>query len=357
MGVSGGTQIDKLVQRAKHWDAKYVCVGSGEQVKGLKDALPNATLLAGNEGLVELATLPQADIILNGLVGAVGLEPTLRSLEAGKVVGMANKEPLVMAGTLLLKAARAGGGEILPLDSEPNAMWQCMKGEEERDIARLILTASGGPFFGQTKAQMESITPQQALNHPTWTMGPKITIDSATLMNKGFEVIEASCLFGVPIEQIDVVIHRQSIVHSMVEFVDGSILAHLGKTDMVLPIQYALTHPRRQPALLEKLDLVRAGTLTFDAPNGEHFPCLPLCYEAGRRGGCAPAVLNATNEVAVEAFLQGNIRFLDIAAINQESLVDYDEVELDSLPAVLEVDHMARRRAREQVLARAAVTA
>ena len=355
LGASGGAQVEKLAERARHWGAEFICVAANDQVERLQAILPETTIWAGAEGLVELATLPQADIVLNGLVGAVGLEPTLRALEAGKVVGMANKEPLVMAGDLLLQRAACGGGEILPLDSEPNALWQCLKGEAAQDVERLILTASGGPFFGQTRVQMEAITPQQALDHPTWTMGPKITVDSATLMNKGFEVIEASCLFGVGIEQIDVVIHRQSIVHSMVEFTDGSIVAHLGKTDMALPIQYALTHPRRQPSPLGRLDLVKAGTLTFDAPDTDHFPCLPLCYQVGRQGGCAPAVLNAANEVAVAAFLQGKIGFLDIAAINEKALEVFDEVELDSLQAVLEVDRAARRRAVEQVALRAGI--
>ena len=356
LGLSGGAQVEKLVQRAREWNPQYVCIADAREVDALRRELPGVRIVAGMAGLVELATLAGAEIVVNGLVGAVGLEPTLRALEAGRVVGLANKEPLVMAGGLLLDQARISGGEILPLDSEPNALWQCLEGEERGAIARLILTASGGPFYGQTRAQMGAITPVMALNHPTWKMGPKITIDSSTLMNKGFEVIEASWLFDVDIEEIDVVIHRQSIVHSMVEFVDGSILAHLGKTDMVLPIQYALTHPRRRTTPLEKLDLVEAGTLSFAAPDVDNFPCLDLCYRAGRQGGAAPAALNAANEVAVHAFLEGEIGFLDIGEVNEQALEDLEHIEMNSLDAVLEVDRRTRRRARERIAARVAAT-
>ena len=241
VALSAGSRVERLVEAARRWHPSAVCVGAVERAEEVRDALPGVRVLSGEEGLEELASVEGADLVVNGLVGAVGLKPTLAALEAGKVVAMANKEPIVMAGSLLMEKARSCGGDLLPLDSEPNALWQCLKGEDPGDLKRLILTASGGPFFGWTRERMRSITPEQALDHPTWRMGPKVTVDSATLMNKGFEVIEASRLFGVEVDRIDVLVHRESVVHSMAEFVDGSILAHMGKTDMALPIQYALT--------------------------------------------------------------------------------------------------------------------
>ena len=348
-GLSGGRNVAKLLERAQTWKPQIVCTGEVESTGALREELPGKRVVGGEEGLLELATMPEADMIINGLVGGVGLKPTLAALEAGKTVAMANKEPLIMAGGLILETARKSGGTLLPLDSEPNALWQCMKGEEERDIDRLIITASGGPFFGRKKEQMREITPAQALDHPTWKMGPKITVDSSTLMNKGFEVIEACWLFDVSIERVDVVIHRQSVVHSLVEFVDGAILAHLGKTDMLLPIQYALTHPRRQPSPLGRLDLAEVGQLSFAAPDRENFPCLELCYQAAREGGTGPAVLNAANEVGVEAFLAGRIDFLEIGEINEFVLEKGGGGEADSLEAVLAADALGRRLARERV--------
>ena len=348
-GLSGGRNVAKLLERAQTWKPQIVCTGEAESTGALREELPGTRVVGGEEGLLELATMPEADMIINGLVGGVGLKPTLAALEAGKTVAMANKEPLIMAGGLILETARKSGGTLLPLDSEPNALWQCMKGEEERDIDRLIITASGGPFFGRKKEQMREITPAQALDHPTWKMGPKITVDSSTLMNKGFEVIEACWLFDVSIERVDVVIHRQSVVHSLVEFVDGAILAHLGKTDMLLPIQYALTHPRRQPSPLGRLDLAEVGQLSFAAPDRENFPCLELCYQAAREGGTGPAVLNAANEVGVEAFLAGRIDFLEIGEINEFVLEKGGGGEADSLEAVLAADALGRRLARERV--------
>lgn len=351
-GLSGGQNATKLLERAQTWKPQVVCLREVESAGALREELPGTRVVAGEEGLLELATMPEADIVINGLVGGVGLRPTLAALEAGKVVAMANKEPLIMAGGLILETARKFGGTLLPLDSEPNALWQCLKGEEERDIDRLIITASGGPFFGSKKEQMRAITPAQALDHPTWKMGPKITVDSATLMNKGFEVIEAGWLFDVGIERIEVVIHRESVVHSMVEFVDGAILAHLGKTDMLLPIQYALTHPRRRPSPLGRLDLAEVGQLSFAAPDRVNFPCLELCYRAAREGGTGPAVLNAANEVGVEAFLAGRVGFLEIGEINEFVLEKVGFTAADSLEAVLEADARGRRLARERVESR-----
>ena len=349
LGLSAGNKVDKLLRLARVWKPEWVCVEAEDQLPRVRQELPGTKVVAGANGLLELAGLADADIVLNALVGAIGLEPTLAAIEAGKLVAMANKEPLVMAGGLILDQAASKRTTILPLDSEPNAMWQCLKGEERAEVRRLILTASGGPFFGRTLAQMGDITPAQALNHPTWEMGAKITVDSATLMNKGFEVIEASWLFGVNIDQVEVVIHRESIVHSLVEFADATMLAHLGKTDMILPIQYALTHPQRRASPLQGLDLAQVARLSFAAPDRENFPCLELCYEAGRRGGVAPAVLNAANEVAVAAFLGGEIGFLDIAAINRFALDSCSPAPADSLAAVRAADVSGRQWARQWI--------
>ena len=349
LGLSGGTRVDKLIERVGRWQPRKICVLDEAARNEVRSARPGTEVLCGEEGLCELAAMPDADIVLNGLVGAVGLAPTLAALAEGKTVGMANKEPLVMAGGLVLQQAQLGGGTLLPLDSEPNAVWQCLKGEDPKALRRIILTASGGPFFGFRREQMREISPEQALNHPTWKMGSKITVDSATLMNKGFEVIEAKWLFDVEIDQVDVVVHRQSVVHSLVEFIDGSVLAHMGKTDMFLPIQYALTHPERYEVPIQSLDLETLGQVSFDAPDRENFPALDLCYQAGQIGGTAPAALNAANEVAVAAFLAGEIGFLDIAALNSQVLESCEGEAAVSIDVVLDQDRCARRLAREWV--------
>ena len=349
LGLSGGTRVDKLSELIGRWQPRKVCVLDEAARSEVRSTRPGTEVLCGEEGLCELAAMPDADIVLNGLVGAVGLAPTLAALAEGKTVGMANKEPLVMAGGLVLQQAQLGGGTLLPLDSEPNAVWQCLKGEDPKALRRIILTASGGPFFGSRREQMREIRPEQALNHPTWKMGSKITVDSATLMNKGFEVIEAKWLFDVEIDQVDVVVHRQSVIHSLVEFIDGSVLAHMGKTDMFLPIQYALTHPERYEVPIQSLDLEMLGQVSFAAPDRENFPALDLCYQAGQIGGTAPAVLNAANEVAVAAFLAGEIGFLDIAALNSQVLEACGGEAAVSIDAVLDQDHYARRLAREWV--------
>ena len=353
VGLGGGTKIEKLIVHARRWQPQKVCVLDAEARKQVQSAVSRIEVVCGEEGLCELATMPEADLVINGLVGAVGLAPTLAALAQGKTVAMANKEPLVMAGGLILQRAQHGGGAVLPLDSEPNAIWQCLKGENRRSLKRIILTASGGPFFGYSREQMRDITPEQAIDHPTWKMGPKISVDSATLMNKGFEVIEAAWLFGIAVEQIDVVVHRQSVVHALVEFADGSLLAHLGKTDMLLPIQYALTHPARREVPLDSLDLKQVGQLSFAAPDRANFPCLDLCYEAGRSGGTFPAALNAANEEAVAAFLARQIGFLDIADLNRDVLTRCGTQEAVSLESILDEDRYARRLAREWVAGQA----
>jgi 1-deoxy-D-xylulose-5-phosphate reductoisomerase len=310
---------------------------------------PRPELLAGPEGLAALAGEVPADILVSALVGAAGLVPTLAAIRAGRTIALANKETLVMAGALMTRAAREHGVRLLPVDSEHSALFQCLAGAAPREVRRLVLTASGGPFRGWSRSTLETVTVEQALRHPTWRMGAKITIDSATLMNKGLEVLEAHWLFGVPFERIDVVVHPQSIVHSMVEFVDRSVLAQLGMPDMGIPILYALTYPDRLPCPAPPLDLVELGTLTFEAPDESAFPCLALARQAGRAGGAAPLVLNAANEVAVAAFLAGRCGFMDIPRLIGEALDAHAGAAVDDLGPCLALDEAVRRSTESAV--------
>lgn len=346
--LTAGSRVDELIGLAQRWRPHLVCVANEGAADSVRRELGDGIrVVHGASGLRSAVTETDIDIVVNGLVGAIGLPPTLAALNRGLPVAMANKEPLVMAGGLLVEAAKAGDGVILPVDSEPSAMWQCLNGERGQDVRRYLLTASGGAFRDQPRTELASVTSQQALDHPTWRMGPKITVDSATLMNKGFEVIEAGWLFGVSVDKVDVVIHRESIVHSMVEFVDGSVIAHLGRTDMAIPIQYALTHPARREVPLSPLDVVRLGALHFEEPDMTQYPGLALCYEVGRVGGTLPAALNAANEVAVAAFLDGTIGFLDIHEINRAVVDGWEPVTATSVDIVLDVDRDARQRARQ----------
>ncbi len=347
VGLSAGRNIDLLCEQAIRHRPSVVCVGDEEGAEVARGCLTpfGIQVTTGPEGLTGLSTHPDADLVLNALVGSVGLGPTLSAIRAGKTVAMANKEPLVMAGGILVREARQHGVDLFPLDSEPSALWQCLKGERIHEVKRLILTASGGPFFGWSLDRMKDISPEQALNHPTWRMGQKITVDSATLMNKGLEIIEARWLFDLPASCIDVVIHRQSIVHSLVEFVDGSVIAQMSCPDMRLPIQHALTYPDRLPTRVEPLNLLRLGQFTFEPPDMERFPGLRLCYEAARLEGTAPAVLNAANEVAVNQFLNGQIGFLDVAAVNEEVLSAHQGTPEPNIEEVLEADRWARGEA------------
>ncbi len=303
------------------------------------------TIMTGQDGLVAVATHEAVETVVSATVGAVGFVPTLRAIEAGKRIALANKETLVMAGELMTSAARDSGAEILPVDSEHNAIHQCLRGENPAEVRRLILTASGGPFRTWPKNAIENATREQALNHPCWDMGDKITIDSATLMNKGLEVIEAKWLFGFDADQISVIVHPQSIVHSMVEMVDGSIIAQMGVTDMKHAIQYALTYPDRRECPLPPLDLTELSKLEFEEPDTGRFPCLNLAYQALRLGGTMPAVLNAANETTVGAFLDGTIRFSDIADINRQVMAGHDSVSAPDLDAILRADEWGRTEA------------
>lgn len=296
--------------------------------------------------MIEMATHPDVDVVVVATVGAVGLEPALAALQAGKVVALANKETLVMAGQVMTSAARAGGGELRPVDSEHSAIWQCLWGEQHAGVERLILTASGGAFRDLPVAQLPYVTPEQAVTHPTWSMGRKITVDSATLLNKGLETIEAHWLFDVPMERIDVLMHRESIVHSLVEFRDGSVKAQLGEPDMGLPILCALSYPERLPYQgVARLDLARAGSLNFSAPDMNRYPCLRLAIEAGRKGGTYPAVLTGSGEVAVDRFLEAAIRFTEIPAVIEDALAAHSPDDAATLESVRSADAWARHRA------------
>jgi 1-deoxy-D-xylulose-5-phosphate reductoisomerase len=296
----------------------------------------------GEAGLVEVATHGRADCVVSATVGAVGFVPTLRALEAGKRVALANKETLVMAGELMTRAARESGAELLPVDSEHNALHQCLRGEKRGEVRRIILTASGGPFRTKTKAEIEAATVSDALRHPTWNMGAKITIDSATLMNKGLEVIEAHWLFGFDADRIGIVVHPESVVHSMIELIDGSVIAQMGVTDMRHAIQYALTYPERHACELPPLDLTVLSALHFEAPDLDRFPCIALAYRALREGGTLPAALNAANEVAVRAFIDQRICLTDIPRVIETVINSHRTLPVTDLNRVLETDRAAR---------------
>ncbi len=304
---------------------------------------PHPEILRGPSGLVALAGEVDADLVLSAIVGGAGLLPTMAAIRSGKTVALANKEPLVMAGALMTAAARARGVALLPVDSEHSAIFQCLVGHNRADVHRILLTASGGPFRCMPRAELAHVTVEQALNHPTWKMGAKITVDSATLMNKGLEIIEARWLFDVEPAQVQVIVHPQSIIHSMVEYVDGSVIAQLGVADMGIPILYAFTYPDRLPAAAERLDLTRVGALTFEEPDVERFPCLALARRALGEGGIAPVVLNAANEVAVAAFLGGRIRFVQIPELIERALGQVPARRLDDIETCVEVDAATRR--------------
>ncbi len=347
-GIAAGRGSSDLVAAARELPgARVVAVHpTNEEAERLTDLL-GPRVAFGAEALLELAGTANTTVV-NGVVGAAGLAPTVAALEAGNRVALANKESLVAGGPVVVEAATRSTGEIIPVDSEHSALWQCLVGETAESVRRLIVTASGGPFRGMSAGDLENVTVAQALAHPTWSMGPRITIDSATLMNKAFEVIEAHYLYAIPYDRIDVVVHPQSIVHSLVEFVDGTLKAELGDPDMRVPIQYAITYPERQPAQLEPFDLTRAP-LVFEPPDRKVFTCLELGYEAGRVGRSATAVLNAADEVAVAAFLAGQIPFPAIAEVVASTLAQIPVIDPRSVADVLAIDGEARRVAAQFV--------
>jgi 1-deoxy-D-xylulose-5-phosphate reductoisomerase len=346
--LSAGANVELLAEQIEQFRPRVVSVGSEEHADKLCHELKARKVTelpkigVGVDGLCDVATVDGAEIVIGAVVGALGLLPVYRALEMGRRVALANKETLVVAGELMTQAAEKSGAELLPVDSEHNALHQCLRGERRHELKRLILTASGGPFRNSSSEEIEQATPAQALKHPTWRMGAKITIDSATLMNKGLEVIEARWLFNCCADEIDIVVHPQSVVHSMVEMIDGSIIAQLGVTDMRHAIQYALTYPDRRPSQLPPLDLATLSKLEFFPPDIDKFPCIKLAYRALRTGGTMPAVLNAANEVAVAAFLDERIKFRDIPRLIQEACDAHTPQPASSIETVLGADKWAR---------------
>jgi 1-deoxy-D-xylulose-5-phosphate reductoisomerase len=321
---------------------------------GKSDRLPE--LLYGQKGYCRVAAFPESDMLVSAMVGAAGLLPTLAAIEAGKNIALANKETLVAAGEIVTGAAAANNVKILPVDSEHSAIFQALEGNHRQALDKVLLTASGGPFFNKSRKDLETVSPEAALCHPNWSMGPKITIDSATLMNKGLEVIEAHWLFGVPVDRISVYIHPESIVHSMVEYVDGSVIAQMGVPDMRTPIAYALAYPERLPLAYPRLDLFRLRNLSFYPPDEEKFPCLRMAFEACRKGSTMPAVLNAANEISVHAFLRKAIAFYDIPAVIEQVMSSHSPCAKPDLEAILQADAWAREEASKIIIAREAKT-
>ena len=354
VALTGGNNLTRLEEQVRRFRPLTVAVVRPEDARRLKRSLGSAApeILAGVEGLIACAAHSEAHMVVSAIVGAAGLVPTLAAIEAGKDVALANKETLVAAGSLVMEAVRRKSVRLFPVDSEHSAIFQSLEGHRKDDVKRLILTASGGPFRKKSLADLRRVTPGEALAHPNWNMGRKITVDSASMMNKGLEVIEARWLFDLPPEQIDVHIHPQSIVHSMVEYVDGAVIAQLGIPDMKTPIAYALSHPERLALPLPPLDLCSLGSLTFETPDFERFPCLSLAYDALRAGGSAAAVLNAANEVAVEAFLRGEVAFLDIPAIIRATLDEHQVEPFRHIDEVLRADRWGRTTARRIIVSK-----
>jgi 1-deoxy-D-xylulose-5-phosphate reductoisomerase len=348
VGMSANRNLSKLVELAQEFPDAKLCVT--DTASDLPPELTaNGPVLRGEQGLVELATMPEADMVLIAIVGTGGLKPALAAIEAGKDLAVASKEILVMAGEAVMEAARRKGVKILPVDSEHNAIFQCLESRDSASIQRLILTASGGPFRKVAASELDRVTPAQALKHPTWTMGAKITIDSATLFNKGLEMIEARWLFDVEMPRVDVIVHPQSIVHSMVEFVDGSVLAQLSHSDMCFPIQYAVTWPERVPNTLRPLDFAQLAKLDFERPRYEDFPALNLARHAGETGGTLPAVMNAANEIAVDAFLKCQLSFPGIWKTVETVMAEHQPIAHAPLSAIVDADRWARVRAAELI--------
>ncbi len=347
-GLVAGGNIELLEKQAREWKPKTVAVFNEEKAKELKIKLCDTDIkvLSGEDGVCEVAG-GRGDTAINAIVGIAGLKPTLTAIENGKTIALANKETLVTGGEIVKRKAKEKGVAILPVDSEHSAIFQSLQGAPSGSLKKILLTASGGPFFGKTRKELENVTVKEALNHPNWSMGAKITIDSATLMNKGLEVIEAVHLFDISANNIEVLVHRQSIIHSGVELSDGAVIAQLGTPDMRLPIQYALTYPERSDYAFERLDLFKVGTLTFEKPDTETFRCLPLCIKAINEGGIAPTVVNGANEEAVRLFLEGKIKFLQIAELVEKALNSVDNKKEFTLEDIFEADRYARQIVRK----------
>lgn len=345
-GIAAGSNIDLVTEQALEFRPRLVSVANRELAEQLRSRLPQEIAVHyGDEGLIEVAAGTDADTVVTAVMGSMGLPSTLAAIDAGKTIGLANKETLVTAGHIVTERARQKGVALLPIDSEHSALFQSLNGEPRERIAELTLTASGGSFRDRTREQLRDVTVADALKHPNWSMGAKITIDSATMANKGLEVIEAHWLFDMPYERISVVLHPESIIHSYVEFVDTSIIAQLGNPDMRVPIQYALTYPDRQPSPSTRLSLAKIGQLTFREMDEQRFPCLRMAFESGRLGGTAPTVFNAANEIAVARFLKGEIAFLTIEDIIADALEQHETIAAPDLETIHEVDRLTRARA------------
>ena len=343
--LTAGTSVQRMAEQCREFRPELAVMATEAAAKELSAEIRDLPIRVewGETGLLEAASLPAADCVITAVVGMVGLKPTLAAIRAGKRIGLANKETLVCAGELVMAEAEKYHAEIIPVDSEHSAIFQCLMGcGDRKEIKRLILTCSGGPFFGKDKEELKTVTQADALKHPNWKMGAKITIDCATLMNKGLEVIEAMRLYRMPLEQVDVVIHRQSVVHSMVEFTDGAVMAQLGTPDMRLPIQLALTYPQRIPSPVEPLDLLTCGPLTFCKPDMENFPCLALAYECAKKGGTACPAMNGANEEAVAMFLRNEIGFYDIYRLVSQAVEAVPFQKNPTLEEILEADRQAR---------------
>ena len=346
VGLAARGNIEMLARQVRELKCGHVALADTTRLDELRKILPpNCKVHGGQEGILEIATLSGADLVLCAIVGTGGLLPVLEAIRAGKDIAIASKEVLVMAGELVMKEVSKHKVKFLPVDSEHSAIFQCLEGKREADVSKIILTASGGPFRGRKICEIRSATYESALAHPVWEMGPKVTIDSATLMNKALEIIEASWLFNVPAERIDVVIHPQSVIHSMVEFIDGTVLAQMSTPDMRFPIQYALTYPAKRRGLLKPLDFAKLAGLTFERPDRKKFPSLDFAYEALKSGGTVPAVMNAANEIAVERFRKSEIRFTDIWVIIEKVMSSHRKLDRPSLDAILSADKWARAEA------------
>ena len=348
--LAAGSNAELLEKQAREFKVKAVAVFNESAAKELKIKLNDTDIkvLSGADGVCEIAS-GEGDIVLNSIVGIAGLRPTLAAIEVGKTIALANKETLVTGGEIVNSKAQEKGVKILPVDSEHSAIFQSLQGAPEKSLKKILLTASGGPFYGKTRKDLENVTVKEALNHPNWSMGAKITIDSATLMNKGLEVIEAVHLFGLPAKDIEVLVHRQSILHSGVELSDGAVIAQLGTPDMRLPIQYALTYPERSDYAFERLSLTDIGTLTFEKPDTDTFRCLPLCIAAINQGGLAPTAVNGANEEAVRLFLEGKIKFLKIADLVEKAFLAVQNKKDFCLDDILETDRLAREGVRKSI--------
>ncbi len=350
IALAVNTNIQMLLEQIKEFKPKVVAVYDEKKAKELRELISKdlkIEILSGMEGLITISSLDEIDILLTAIVGMIGLRPTLEGIKKGKTIALANKETLVTAGSLVMETAKKQSVSILPVDSEHSAIFQCLNGENKKNVEKIILTASGGPFRGKSKDELMHVTKNEALKHPNWNMGRKISIDSATLMNKGLEVIEAKWLFDIAVENIDVVVHPQSIIHSMVQFIDGSVMAQLGNPDMKLPIQYAFSYPDRVYNDYERLDLAKISSLTFQTPDKITFPCLRLAYDALKLGGTYPTALNGANEILVSEFLKDHIQFYDIAFYIEKVLEKHIVIKNPTLEEILEIDHWSREFVKE----------